>query len=339
MDEFAKGKPAERQPYFEETAARLNSTTTAVEKDFWICWTLKHLFTLEAIPQLRFKGGTSLSKAFSLIDRFSEDIDISIDRAALGFSGERDLANPQLSGTKRKALDQELRAAITGEVNSKILPKLRDRFRPILGKHGWELAPTKDQNEEMTLLFHYPNAFEYSKYLRPQIKIGFGRGDQQPSEKSAVTPFVAEVFPDVFREKSASTIVLGAERTFWEKVTLLHAENYRPDPSKLKPRMARHWSDVALMGTAVRFKDEKLSLDLLSQVIRFKQVYFAANWAHCETAIPGTLRIVPNKALQEILRKDYQQMQEMFPTKPLSFDGILAKLQALENRINALKRS
>jgi hypothetical protein len=62
MDDFAKGKPAERQPYFEETAARRNSTTTAVEKDFWICWTLKHLFALEAIPELRFKGGTSLSK-------------------------------------------------------------------------------------------------------------------------------------------------------------------------------------------------------------------------------------------------------------------------------------
>jgi hypothetical protein len=87
MNKFAKGKPAERQPYFEETAARRNSTTTAVEKDFWICWTLKHLFQLEAIPELRFKGGTSLSKVFSLIDRFSEDIDISINRAALGFSG------------------------------------------------------------------------------------------------------------------------------------------------------------------------------------------------------------------------------------------------------------
>ena len=152
MDDFAKGKPAERQPYFEETAARRNSTTTAVEKDFWICWTLRHLFTLEAIPELRFKGGTSLSKVFGLIDRFSEDIDISIDRAALGFSGERDLANPLLSGTKRKALDEELRAAITAEVNSKILPKLHDRFQPILGKHGWELAPSKDENEEMTSL-------------------------------------------------------------------------------------------------------------------------------------------------------------------------------------------
>src|SRR5229473_3767979 len=338
MDNFAKGKPAERQPYFEETAARQNSTTTAIEKDFWICWTLKHLFTLGAIPELRFKGGTSLSKVFGLIDRFSEDIDISINRAALGFSGERDMANPNLSGTKRKALDEELRAAIITEVNSDILPKLHDRFHGVLGKHGWELAPSKDENEEMTLLFHYPNAFEYSRYLQPQIKIEFGRGDQQPSDKSSVTPFVVEKSPDVFRERTGTVLVLDSERTFWEKLTLLHAENHRPDPTKLKPRMARHWSDVAVMSTAEQFADEKLSLDLLAQVIRFKKIYFAASWAQYDTAVPETLRIVPNEALQAILRKDYQQMEEMFPSKPLSFDEILERLEALQKRINALKK-
>jgi hypothetical protein len=154
LGNFAKLKSAERQPYFEETAARRNSTTTAVEKDFWTCWTLKHLFALEAIPELRFKGGTSLSKVFGLIERFSEDIDISIDRAALGFSGERDMANPTLSRTKRRALDEELRTAISAEVKRDILPKLLARFQGIFGKFGWKLAPSEDADEEMTLLFY-----------------------------------------------------------------------------------------------------------------------------------------------------------------------------------------
>jgi hypothetical protein len=339
MDKFAKGKPVERQPYFEETAARRNSTTTAIEKDFWICWTLKHLFALEAIPELRFKGGTSLSKVFGLIDRFSEDIDISINRAALGFSGERDLANPLLSGTKRKALSDELETAIIAEVNAKILPKLHDRFEGILGEQGWELAASKDENEEMTLVFHYPHAFAYEKYLRPQIKIEFGRGDQEPSEKSSVTPFLAETFPDIFQEKSAAVVVLDCERTFWEKVTLLHAENHRPDPTKLKARMARHWSDVAVMSTAERFQDEKLSTELLAKVIGFKKIYFPANWAQYDSAVPGTLQIAPNESLQTILRRDYQQMQEMFPSKPLTFDEIVARLEQLQHRINAPKKN
>jgi hypothetical protein len=337
MDNFAKRNAAERQPYFEETASRRNSTTTAVEKDFWVCWTLKHLFSLEAIPELRFKGGTSLSKVFRLIDRFSEDIDISIDRAALGFSGERDLANPKLSATKRKVLSEELRAAITAEVQARILPKLRARFETVLGQKGWALTPSQEANEDMTLLFLYPPAFAYKDYLRPQIKIEFGRGDQQPSQKFPVTPFVAEEFPDAVSEKSAEIAVLDCERTFWEKITLVHAENHRPDPAKLKPRMSRHWSDVAVMSTATRFQDEKLSISLLQQVILFKQIHFGATWAHYETALPGTLRILPNAELTKILREDYVQMKEMFPAESLSFEGVLQRLQMLEKRLNALK--
>jgi hypothetical protein len=102
--------------------------------------------------------------------------------------------------------------------------------------------------------------------------------------------------------------------------------------------MARHWSDVAVMSTAKRFKDENLSRDLLAQVIRFKKVYFAANWAHYDTAVPGTLRIVPSADLQAILRKDYREMQEMFPSRPLTFDEILTRLEALQQRVNALRR-
>lgn len=337
MDTFAKFKPAERQTYFEETASRRNSTTTAVEKDFWVCWTLKHLFALEGIPELRFKGGTSLSKVFRLIDRFSEDIDISIDRAALGFSGERDMANPALSTTKRKALGVELRTAITTEVKSKILPKLHSRFDAVLGRQERALALSEVQTEEMTLVFHYPPIFEYKSYLRPQIKIEFGRGDLQPSQKSSVMPFVAEEFPDIFREKSAVIAVLDCERTFWEKITLLHAENHRPDLTKLKPRMSRHWSDVAVMSTADRFKDDKLSTQMLQEVIRFKQIYFAASWAHYKTALPGTFHILPNNKLAKVLQDDYAQMKEMFPVASLSFDEILKKLETLQTRLNSLK--
>jgi len=112
MDTFAQLAAADRKTYFDETASRRNSTSTAIEKDFWICWCLKRLFELPDVPELRFKGGTSLSKVFGLIRRFSEDIDISLNRAALGFAGDRDLANPALSGSKRRQLDEEIRVAI-----------------------------------------------------------------------------------------------------------------------------------------------------------------------------------------------------------------------------------
>jgi hypothetical protein len=339
MDSFAKRAAADRKIYFDETASRRGSSSTAIEKDFWVCWCLKQLFELRDVPELRFKGGTSLSKVFGLIHRFSEDIDISLKRAAHGFSGDRDLANPALSGNKRRQLDEALRAAIEKEVRKNILPKLHAGFGAALGAVGWSVTASEEANEEMTLLFNYPVAIEYGAYLRPQIKIEFGRGDQQPSERRRISPYVAEEFPNVFVTQDVEIAVLDCERTFWEKVTLLHAENHRRDPSTLKQRMSRHWSDVAIMSTGSRFTDEKLSLDLLRQVIEFKKIYFPAAWAQYEKAVPGTLSIVPNQALEKVLRDDYKQMSEMFWGTPVLFDEILGQLRKLEERINSLKKN
>jgi hypothetical protein len=100
--------------------------------------------------------------------------------------------------------------------------------------------------------------------------------------------------------------------------------------------MSRHWSDVAMMSGAERFANDKLSVDLLETVIRFKQIYFAANWAHYEQAVAGTLGIVPNNLLEKVLRKDYAQMKEMLPVEALTFDQILEKLDTLEKRLNSL---
>ena len=191
----------------------------------------------------------------------------------------------------------------------------------------------------MTLVFQYPAVFKYESYLRPQIKIEFGRGDQQPSQNSPVTPTVAEVFPAIFPEVPATIAVLDSQRTFWEKVTLLHAENHRPDATTLKPRMSRHWSDVAVMSTTDHFADANLSTALLHAVVEFKQIFFPSTWAHYETARPGTIQIVPNENLAKVLREDYKHMREMFPADPLPFDELLRRIEALQTRLNFCKSS
>ena len=117
----------------------------------------------------------------------------------------------------------------------------------------------------------------------------------------------------------------------------MHGENHRPDLIKLKPRMSRHRSDVAVMSTADRFKDDKLSTRMLREVIRFKQIYFAASWAHYETALPGTLHILMHDNLMKVLHDDYAQMKEMFPAGSLSFVEILKKLDTFQTRLNSLK--
>jgi hypothetical protein len=114
---------------------------------------------------------------------------------------------------------------------TKILPQLTESFSSVIGKTRWNLQASAEVSEAMTLLFSCPNAFEYTAYLRPQIKIEFGRGDQWPSKPFAVAPYVAEEFADIFAIPNVAVPVLDCQRTFWEKVTLIHAENHRPDPT------------------------------------------------------------------------------------------------------------
>jgi len=154
-----------------------------------------------------------------------------------------------------------------------------------------------------------------------------------------VAPYLAEEFADLFTTPNVAVPVLDCQRTFWEKVTLLHAENHRPDPSALKLRMSRHWSDIAVMSTDHTFATERLDLQLLAEVVKFKNIYFASSWANYDSAFPGTMKLMPNEALSKLLRKDYNAMREMFVDEPLSFDDILELLKVLEARINAMAKT
>ena len=340
MKTFLKLPAEERQLAFQQVVGEMGLQAVSVEKDFWVCWTLRELFSMPGVREhLTFKGGTSLSKVWKFIERFSEDIDIIVDKVALGFGGD---AAPDRAPSKKQRRErlEKLMEASRQWVQGTLQPALDARLRETLGEAGWRLEVDPDLADGQCLLFHYPALFTATAagYVRPVVKIELGaRSDDWPHETKVIQPYVIEFFPAFDPDATFSVNVLAAERTFWEKVTLLHAENHRPDPGKLKPRMSRHWSDVAAMSIGDSFTDQELSLDLLRQVIEFKKTYFASGWAHYETAVPGTLRIVPNQALEKILRHDYDQMKEMFWGAPVSFDEVLAQLNALEHRINSLK--
>ena len=118
MDQFATDTPEQRDEAFQEAAEQLGMSKAIIEKDFWVCWSLKQLFALPSFgDHMIFKGGTSLSKAYDVIHRFSEDVDLSLDRARLGFKGDCDPENPELSGGKHKSLLQELQEVAEAEVS------------------------------------------------------------------------------------------------------------------------------------------------------------------------------------------------------------------------------
>ena len=209
---------------------------------------LRELFELpEWDEHLTFKGGTSLSKCWNLIERFSEDIDIVIDRSALGFSGdnalERALSRKQI-GKRLKAL----KAACQQCISDRIYPALLDVISSDLQEAlEWTLEPDPDDLDRLTLLLFYPTAFpEQAAYLRRAVKIEMGaRSDTDPAESIEIKPYISDVFPDLLLNSGTNVRAVMPRRTFWEKAILLHEETFRPEASKRgRKTMARHYYDL-----------------------------------------------------------------------------------------------
>ncbi len=248
MDLFAKQPYKDRDAVFKEAATRRGLLHIIIEKDFWVCWVLKHLYSIaELSPHITFKGGTSLSKAYGLIDRFSEDIDLTISKPILGVTGSADPLEANISNNERDRRIDTLKMYTQRFVNEKILPKLQTEFQHSLEtEKGWRLTLDDDDKDRQTILFFYPQSPENTqtmrRYITPHVKLEFGaRGDPIPSTNQTITPYVADEFPQIFNDRTCLIPTLAAERTFWEKATILHSIHYGV---KLHDRMSRHYYDT-----------------------------------------------------------------------------------------------
>ncbi|WHA44253.1 MULTISPECIES: nucleotidyl transferase AbiEii/AbiGii toxin family protein [Agrobacterium] len=344
MDKAALLPADDRAALFGETGAGRGVANTIIEKDFWVCWTLKRLFGLQHkdTATLVFKGGTSLSKAFGAIRRFSEDIDLSFDRADLGYTGDRD---PEKEGISKKKADKLIEALVSDvqrHIAEKLLPALRSAIVDQLGeptKGEWSLEI--DPDDAQTVNFHYPTVlpvadYEGMAYITPRVKLELGaRGDPWPTVKKVIRSYVAEDYPDFFEDPNSTVTVLSAQRTFWEKATALHAEAHRPAETATPQYFSRHYYDLAMLLDTDEGKTAAKDFDLLATVAKHKATFFRSGWASYDTARPGTLRLMPSAARIKDLRADYRAMAPMmFDERPPAFDDILAKIEKMQETVN-----
>jgi hypothetical protein len=327
-----------RAELFAETADRKGLPDAIVEKDFWVCWVLKQLFSIESLSgRLLFKGGTSLSKIFHAINRFSEDIDLAVDYVALGFSGERDPRREDISKTRRNAILAGMMVECQRYIGGEFLDALNTRCREILGTDSaWGLDVSRQ--DPNVVQFHYPTASAKGlDYLNPQVVLELGtHAEFVPHDNFTIRSFAAEEFPNVVADGEVAVVALLAKRTFWEKATILHAEYHRPPEKPLPDRYSRHYYDVAMMAQA-KIRAEALSdLDLLAQVVRHKETFYPSGWAHYELAHPGSLRLVPREERIAALERDYRNMDVMIFGEPPAFREILVTLTTLEQEIDQL---
>jgi hypothetical protein len=305
-----------------------------VEKDFWVCWVLKHLF---AEPDFKdrmvFKGGTTLSKVFGLIDRFSEDIDLVLDWQLLGYgAGLEDPYQEFDSISKRDRFNKAVNRKAAQYIAGTLIHDL-NRF---LARCP-QVAAAVETGDPHTVSISYPASFS-EDYLRPKVLLEIGPlSSWVPSASHTIRPYAAEAFPAVFIEPACQVVAIGAERTFWEKATILHQQAHRA--GAMPPRYSRHYYDLYKLASSPVRNSAIADLKLLRDVVAFKQRFYPSGWAKYEDATPGSLKLIPGDSHLAELRRDYRGMAVMIYGPIPDFDQIADTLALLEKQINQLAQS
>ena len=332
MNSIARFSDNDKRGLFRNTADKMGLNDAIVEKDFWVCFTLDYL--LHRSPwktSITFKGGTSLSKAFNLISRFSEDIDLILDWRVLGY--DKDEPWEERSNTKQDAFNKEANARAEAFLARIFCPAVREGLSLELGR---EADIYMDEDEKQTIIFAYPKLFTGTGTLQViRLEIG-ALAAWTPAESAKIVPYAAEYYPDVFKQKGTEILTVAPERTFWEKATILHHEANRPEHMEIPQRYSRHYYDLYRMAMSP-VKDIAFSrLDLLKKVVDFKMKFYPRGWAKYPEAVPGTLKLIPSEHRLAALETDYESMKDMLYGDVPLFSSVIAAIRELEKEINTL---
>lgn len=336
MDAFLVLSPDRRRRLCEAAATALGLDAPSVEKDFWVCWVLREMFALpKSGPHLTFKGGTSLSKGWKLIERFSEDIDTVIAREFLGFGGGQGPETASSSNKRNERLEG-LKAASQAYIRDVMRPELTERITKALPAGlNWRVADDPTDRDRQTLLFEYPTVFSGTPYVQSAVKIELGaRSDTEPFATPEIQPYLAEALPGELGPSTFNVRAVAPERTFWEKAMLLHEETFRDGGPKT--RLARHYYDVWCLIRAGVADKALADAGLFERVAAHRAVFFRKKKEVQESLRPGSLRLLPADKHRAAWRHDYDAMREaMFFGETPDFDEILRVVGEFERGFNA----
>ena len=326
----------QREDVFEAAAEGLDTRSTYIEKDFWVSLILDIFYNglTQSEPRILFKGGTSLSKVYGLIQRFSEDVDFTIFSADLGFMGDRDPNSPEISKKKKQKLTQEVVETTADYIGG----RLKGELEQAIGRLGVDCPISIDDTDRSTLLVRYPSLFTSDGYVQPTVKLeGGGRSAVDPHQKYVIEPLIANTLTD-WNFSVPNVITIDAQRTFWDKVFILHGLYYGyRDENRIpadRQRLSRHYYDVAMIYNSP-IGQQAVENDLLRKKVRqHKLDFFNSAWMKFDLAMPGSLQVVPYGNLLKALERDYQAMQGMMLGEVPNFNELVEVLERLQSSIN-----
>lgn len=310
----------------------LSRAPSVLEKDVWVCWVLQHLFVMPGRLPMAFKGGTSLSKVFNAIARFSEDVDITLDYR--GLDPSFDPFAEGVSKNQLKKFSEALKDYVRAHAQDVVAPYFRGALVEQFGAHACTVEVSEDGEQ---LRVHYATALESKgDYVGNSVLVEFGgRNVTEPNEDHDVRPDIAGHLAEL-DFPVAQVSVLSPARTFWEKATLMHVECQRGEFRANTERLSRHWYDLAMLADceigALALGDR----NLLADVVKHKKVFYNAGYANYDACLAGQLRLLPDTVVLTALHDDFRRMVDagMFIGAPPSFDHIVERLRALEATIN-----
>lgn len=316
---------------FTEISKNTGLPVVAVEKDWWVVKTLEVVFSTEIGEHTVFKGGTSLSKAWGIIDRFSEDIDMALDRKFLGF--DKKMTASQVKKLRKKSFSY---------ISEEYYPILQKAFKDYgLKNVELKLAETTSNDQDPLIIeIYYPALTEQSAYIQSRVLIEIGsRSLREPFTTMKFNTMVGEYFNEKpFADSHISIPTVNPERTFLEKIFLLH-EEFQKSEEKIKvSRLSRHLYDIEkLMNT--EFAEKALTDgSLYQQLVEHRRTITPIRGIDYSNHTPDKINPVPPDGIIDLWEKDYEQMQQnMIYGESLPFNKLLEKIIELKERINKIK--
>ena len=334
MYSIAKLSPKERNLLFSKFALERGINISIVEKDFWVTLMLDYLFHKSSYRDFFiFKGGTSLSKCFNIINRFSEDIDLILKWNIL----TDDDPNKVRSKNQQDKYNKNINIKAQEFIRDKLKPEMVKDFRAILG-----LEPDIyiEEDEPQVLNFNYPRIRSNSMSgLLHSIRLEIGPlAALSPTKDVEISPMIARLQVPNLNIPSTIIKTVSPERTFWEKVLILNQEAHRSDEKDVPARYSRHYYDVYKISLTKYKEKAYKDIDLLNNIREFKKKFYPSSWAGYDLAKPGTFQLIPSKKHINELTKDYLSMQEMINDKThINFKELLENIKSIEEEINNLK--
>jgi len=329
--DFYKLSTEDKRTIFTTAGERVGLPAYAIEKDWWVVQTLRTIFQMDVGKHLLFKGGTSLSKAWGLINRFSEDIDLALNREFLGFA----------SGLISKTQVRKLRSASFGYITGHFSNDLKIAFLAA----GFDALTFDYENlgdgdqDPVSILVQYPAIIEHPDYIKPRVKVEIGsRSLKDPYSSRSFKSIISEVFSEQpYTDDNITIPCINPERTYLEKLFLLHEEFQKPEHKVRVDRLSRHLYDLHQISQSAH-KPKAHDSKLISDIIAHRKRFNGMKGVDYESHFPPNLNPTPPAKYIDAWKADYKRMQdEMIPGDSPSFEELINKIKNEVAAYNELK--